>query len=361
MGMRGISRAPKILPQIRQATRQILAEWYQRHFNVQWNGGQQLKVLVESWPGFTANDWSETLDSDFNGWEQLIEVHFVRNSLERYALVPEMEVYVSTWLTSDLLARSRRLRWVHLAIAGVEFLEELEIPPQVKITTVAGVAANGIAEHVIGLMIALDRRLDLALKRQQRWTWNQQDIVEHIRGLRGRTVGVVGLGHNGRAVVGLAKAVGMQVVGLDKRHDLTVEGMEAIYSPDALPVLLRESDFVVLCVPLTSETRGLIGRTELEALGRDSYLINVARGEVVDEDALAWALRNGIIAGAALDVLSVEPPPRFHPLRRCPNLIITPHVAGNIYTFRGEIRKRFAHNLKAFASGGELEGLYQRV
>ena len=361
MGIRGTSRAPRILPRIKQATRKILAEWYQRRFNVQWNGGQELKVLIETWPGFTAKDWIQTLNGDFNGWEQLIEIHFVRNSLERYALVPEMEVYVSTWLTSDLLARSRRLRWVHLTMAGVEFLEELEIPPHVKITTAAGVAANGIAEHVIGLMIALDRRLDLALKRQQRWAWNQQGIVEHILGLRGRTVGVVGLGHNGRAVARLAKAVGMRVIGLDKRRDLTVEGVEAIYGPDALPVLLGEADFVVLCVPLTRETRGLIGLTELEALGQDSYLINVARGEIVEEEALAWALRNGVIAGAALDVLSVEPPQRFHPLRRCPNLIITPHLAGNIYTFRDEIRKRFVRNLKAFTSGGELGGVYQHV
>ena len=361
MEIRGIARSPGIRSRIQQATRQILAEWYQRRFNVRWNGGQELKVLIETWPGFTAKDWIQTLDGDFDGWKQLTEVRFVRDSLERYVLAPEMEVYVSTWLTSDLLARSCQLRWAHLTMAGVEFLEELEIPPHVKITTAAGVAANGIAEHVLGLVIALDRRLDLALKRRQRWVWNQQGIVEHIRGLKGRMVGVVGLGHNGQAVARLAKAVGMRVVGLDRRRDLMVEGVEAIYSPDALPVLLSKSDFVVLCVPLTSETRGLMGRTELEVLGRDSYLINVARGEVVDEDALAWALRNGIIAGAALDVLSVEPPPRFHPLRRCPNLIITPHVAGNIYTFRDEIRKRFVRSLKAFASGGELEGLYQRV
>lgn len=361
MKTRGIFGSSGMLPQIRQTARQILAGWYQRRFDAQWNRGQQLKVLIETGAGFTANDWIKALNSDFDGWEQLLEVRFVRNSLERYALAPGMDVYVSTWLTSDLLARSRQLRWVHLTIAGVEFLEELEIPPHVKITIASGVAAEGIAEHVIGLMIVLDRRLDLAIKQQQRWVWNQEGIVEHIRGLRGRTVGVVGLGHNGQAVARLAKAVGMRVIGLTRQPEQTIEEVEVVYGLDGLPTLLSQSDFVVMCVPLTRETHGLVGKAELDALGHDSYLINVARGGVVDERDLAWALRKGIIAGAALDVLSVEPPSGFHPLRRCPNLIITPHVAGNIYTFRHEIRRRFVHNLKAFVSGGELEGLYQHV
>lgn len=355
MRIRGISR------QIRRITKQIFSKWYRRRYNVQWNNSQRLKVLIETWSGFTATGWIKTLNNDFDGWEQFIEVHFVKNSLERYILAPEMEVYVSTWLTSDLLAQSCRLRWVHLAIAGVEFLEDMRIPPEVKVTTAVGVAADSLAEHVIGLFIMLARRLDLAVKRQRRWSWEQKGIVEKIRTLKGGKVGIVGLGHNGLAVARLARALGMRVVGLDKRRELTSEDVETVYQPSALLVLLMESDFVVLCVPLTRETRGLIGRPELEALGCSSYLINVARGEVVDEDALGWALRNGIIAGAAIDVLSIEPPPRFNSLRRCPNLIITPHMAGNIYSFRDEIRRRFVSNLKAFASGDELESLYQNV
>jgi len=355
------SKSVGFLPKVKRVARRVFVRIYKRHSMVQWSSGQNLKVLIETWPGFTKEDWIQALDSDFEGWNQLVEICFVQNSLERYALAADMEVYVSTWLTPDLLVDSPKLKWVHLTLGGVEFLNDLEIPSHLKITTASGLTANGIAEHVLGLMIALDRRFDLALKRNQRWKWDQVGILEHIRCLKGRTVGIVGLGHNGRAVANLGKAMGMQVIGLDKRTDLAPEGVEKIYAPNELSELLKKADFVVLCVSLTKETKKLIGSQELEQLGRDSYLINVSRGEVVDEDCLSWALRNGIIAGAALDVLSVEPPSRFNPLRRCPNLIITPHIAGNIYTFRGEIRKRFVQNLKVFLSSGELEGLYHHV
>jgi len=288
-------------------------------------------------------------------------MRFVRGSAERHILAPEMHVFVSTWLDADLLDRARELRWVDLALAGVEFLEDIDIPARLQITSAAGVAAEGIAEHVLGLMIALDRRFDLAVRRLDRWVWSQHGIVENIGGLKGRTVGVVGLGHNGRAVARRARAVGMRVIGLDKCRDLVVDGIEATYYPDSLYEFLRAADFAVLCVPLTMETRGMIGCAELEALGSAGYLINVARGAVIDEKALAQALRRGDIAGAALDVLSQEPPGTFHPLRGCPNLIVTPHVAGNIYTFRREIQRRFAVNLWSHVEGGNLTGLCRRA
>jgi phosphoglycerate dehydrogenase-like enzyme len=155
--------------------------------------------------------------------------------------------------------------------------------------------------------------------------------------------------------------MGMRVIGLDKQSQLKMEGVEVMCGLEKLPELLARVDFLVLCVPLTEETRGLIGRKEITMLGRNSYLINVARGGIVDEEALGWALRRRVIAGAALDVLSSEPPSPFHVLRNCPNLILTPHVAGNIYTFRDAIIQRFVRNLKAFVNGSELEGIYTRV
>ena len=124
----------------------------------------------------------------------------------------------------------------------------------------------------------------------------QRGVVEHIRGLRGRTLGVIGLGHNGRAVARLACAMGMHVLGLDVRAGLTVDGVEAMYGPQGLHDLLRAADFCVLCVPLTARTRGMIDAAELAALGPKGYLINVARGAVVDERALGRALRRGQIA-----------------------------------------------------------------
>jgi phosphoglycerate dehydrogenase-like enzyme len=347
--------------QLKQAARLITNQVNRRRPVAQWSDGQQLRVLIETWPGFMETDWLQSLNRYFSGWNDLVEVRFAEKKWERLVLAARMQVYASTWLTSDFIACSPSLQWVYLALGGIEFLENLEVPSRTKITTASGISADGIAEHVIGLMVALDRRLDLAIRFQKKWRWRQAGILENIHGLRGRTVGVVGLGHNGRAVARLALAMGMRVIGLDKQSGSRIEGVEAVYGPENLPELLAKVDFLVLCVPLTEETRGLIGRKELTMLGRDSYLINVARGGIVDEKALAWALRNRIIVGAALDVLASEPPSAFHALRNCPNLILTPHIAGNIYTFRDAIRQRFVRNLKAFVSGGELEGIYTRV
>ena len=347
-----------MMRKLRKLSIKLLSEWYQRRHNIQWNEESLPHVAIECWSGFMADNWLQTLDSEFSEWRHLVEIQFIQNTFERYALEPGMDMYVSTWLTSDLLSSSPRLKWVQLMVAGAEFLEGIDIPSQLQITTVAGVASAGVAEHVIGLMIALDRRFDIACVRQRKWVWQQDGLLENIRGLRGHTVGIIGLGNIGQAVAVLAKGMGMRVIGMSRRRHGTCEWLDVWYGPEELLELLSQADFVVLCVPLNSETEGMMGRKELASLGKDSYLINVARGKLIDEYTLAWALKKGIIAGAALDVLSSEPPPRRHPLRRCPNLIITPHIAGNIYTFREEIRRRFAHNLRAFLNGGELEGLY---
>lgn len=346
-----------VMGKLKQPILRILSKQYKRRHDVVWEKESLLHIGIECWPGFTANDWIRVLDSEFNDWQDFVETYFIHNRFECSIISPEMDVYVSTWLTSDLIKISPRLKWVQLLTAGAEFLEDMDIPSELKITTVSGVASGGVAEHAIALMMALDRRIDLACIRQRRWIWKQKDILENIKGLYGRTVGIIGLGNIGKAVAILAKRMDMEVIGMS-RHYTKFDELDTWYAPDELLKLLSKSDFVVLCLPLTKETKGIIGRDELLALGEDSYLINVARGRLVDEYALAWALKKRIIAGAALDVLSSEPPHRRHPLRNCPNLIITPHVAGNIYTFREEIKKRFICNLKVFLNGRQMEGLY---
>lgn len=322
-----------------------------------WEINNKIKVLLEIRNGFSQEDWLQALHGGFTGWENHIDIRFVCSRLDRLVLLPEAEIYFSTSLTPNILKLSKRLKWVHLASVGVEYLEGLSIPPHLIISTSSGISADYVGEHVLGLIIALDRRFALAIARQQEWRWNQVGILEGIRGLKGRTVGIVGLGHNGRAVSQVAKMLGMKVIGLDQNCDVLVPTADKIYITGELDHLLKNSDFVVLCVPSTRKTRGMIQRRELNIMRPDAYLINVARGDVINEIDLAEALRKGIIAGAALDVLSAEPPSRKHPLKGCPNLIITPHVAGNIYTVRREIQNRFVRNLKAYIAGDELEGV----
>lgn len=316
-----------------------------------WGRDERLRVLVEEAPGFGPDEWEDALDEGFPRWREQVEVAFSADRRTRKALVADADVFVASWITQKLIDAGRKLRWVHVTLSGQDFADELEVPEEIAVTNAAGVASRGIAEHVAGLMIALDRRFDRAFARQQRWDWSQDGILDGIRGLRGATAGIVGLGHSGRAVARTCAALGMDVVALT-RSGQPAEGVRHVYASDRLETMLHEARFVILCAPLTRETRGMVGAPELQALGPDSFLVNVARGELVDEGALATALREGTIAGAALDVLSREPPPRRHPLRGCPNLIVTPHVAGNVNTFAPEIRAQFVAELRRVCERG---------
>jgi D-3-phosphoglycerate dehydrogenase len=149
----------------------------------------------------------------------------------------------------------------------------------------------------------------------------------------------------------------MTVVYYDTRDSVHNDVAQRCASLDEL---LAQSDFVLLCVPLSAATRRMITAKELNRMKKSAYLINVARGEVVDERDLARRLKQHDIAGAATDVLSEEPPSFFHTLYGCPNLIITPHVAGNIYTYREAIRRRFVMNMRAFIEKKPLDGLYKQ-
>ena len=307
---------------------------------------ERLTVLVEPGPGFEEGDWVASLDEGFPEWRDAVELRFAEGRWARRSLLPRAHVFVSTWVSQKLVARGERLEWIHVAMSGADGLDRIELRDGLEVTSAAGVAAGGMAEHALGLMIALDRSFHVAAERTASWSWEQSGILERIGGLRGRTVAVVGLGHSGRAVAARTRAFGMRVLGVS-RSDTAAAEVDELLSPDALARALEDADFAVLCAAVTEETRGLIGERELEALGPRGYLVNVARGELVDEAALARALKRGAIAGAGLDVLTEEPPDRRHVLRGCPNLIVTPHVAGNVYTFRREIRADFVERLRA--------------
>jgi len=340
----------------RWVARSVMAAAYRRRLSDPWDKQGPCRVLIDTCQGFAAEDWATSLGSEFSGRQGAFQVRFSGRWSRLLALAPEAGVIVTPRASPQVLSEARALRWLHLLTAGAENLEGLRLGSSVLITTSTGIAASGVAEHVLGLMLALSRRLDLAFERQRSGYWDQRGIVEQIRPLRGCVVGIVGLGANGRAVARLASGVGMRVVGLDLRCEQPIPDVDLLLGPDRLTELLSASDFIVLCVPLTAKTRSLIGENELRAMKPRACLINVARGAVIDEAALARALRSGRVAGAALDVRSVEPPRFFDPLWRCPNLILTPHVAGNIYTFRDEIRRHFVLSLKAFLAGDELEG-----
>jgi phosphoglycerate dehydrogenase-like enzyme len=226
------------------------------------------------------------------------------------------------------------------------------------------VFSRPIAEYVILMMLAAARRLPQLLELQAERTWQPLEARE----LRDVTVGIVGLGSIGRAVGALATAFGCRVIATRRRAEsgaAAADGagdepflgsvmLDRVLPPDRLPELLAEADFVVLAAPLTADTVGLIGEDAIAAMKPGAWVINVARGELVDEPALARALRSGRIGGAVLDTFREEPLPAGSPLYDLPNVILTPHTSWSSTRVLDRSVDLFCDNLRRYAAGQPL-------
>ncbi len=242
-------------------------------------------------------------------------------------------------------------RWIAVGGSGVDHLGPWD-SARTTVTNAAGIAADQMAEFVIGA--ALHFRLDVpGLMREQaarRWGADRQ-----MRPLRGGTCLIVGLGRTGMAVARRAAAMGLRIIGV--RATATpapAPEIDAVYPPGALPDLWPLADLVVVCTPLTPATRGLVGASALAAMKPDAVLVDVSRGGVVDGAALVAALESGYLAGAALDVFETEPLPPSHPLWTAPRTLISPHASAVYDTWEAETVAFFCENLARFAAGEPL-------
>jgi phosphoglycerate dehydrogenase-like enzyme len=279
------------------------------------------------------------------------------------------------------LAGAPHLAWVQLHMAGVDALAShpLYTQSRVALTTTSGVHAATIAEYAITVMLALAHRVPRMVEWKGRGGWppdEQRWPLFVPSEVRGATLGIVGYGSIGRELARIARtAFAMTVLACkrdparrrDDGYALPGTGdpdgvfPDAWLSPAQLPELLARSDVVVLCAPLTAETRGLIGARELAAMKPTAYLINVGRGASVDEAALAQALTDKRIAGAAIDVFAQEPPPAGHPLYAADDVIVSPHVSGFLPTYDERCTDLFAENLRRYLAGQPLLNLVDRT
>ena len=238
-----------------------------------------------------------------------------------------------TWVLSPAeLTAAPRLRWVHTsAVAvGTLCLDALEAR-QVVVTNTRGVQGGPIAEHVFATLLALTHRLPFALERQLAGVWSQNAFVgEHLPvRLAGLCLGVIGLGSIGVEVCRLGTAFGMRVIGVRRHPDRGApEGVHEVWGPERLDDLAAAADVLVVAAPSTGETEALLDARRIGLMKRGAWLVNVARGQLVDAAALRHALESGALSGAALDVFAEEPLPADSPLWRAPNLLITPHTSG---------------------------------
>ncbi len=280
------------------------------------------------------------------------------------AALADAEVFVGWHFPAEHFAAARRLRWVHSASAGIEanLFPEL-VASKVILTNSAGLHAVSIPEHVLGQMLVLARNFHEALRLQARAQWNRFGVLSFggsIRELHGANLAILGAGAIGRNLAQRAAALGMHVRVMRRDPTRRVDGAEAVVAPAALHELLAWADFVVCALPLTNETRGVIDEAALRSLRSSAYLINVGRGEHIDEGALVHALRCGAIAGAALDVFNDEPLPSDHPFWSLPNLVLTPHISGYTPQYFEKMLALFEDNLDRYASGRPLRNVVDK-
>jgi phosphoglycerate dehydrogenase-like enzyme len=256
----------------------------------------------------------------------------------------------------SMVLEARRLKWLHVGGTGIDRLRPLsDLDPELMITNTPGLNAEMIADYVICVILMLTWDFPRLVRNQLERLWERWPVDT----VQGKVLALIGVGNIGRAVISRATVLGMRVMGV-KRSPEPVPGLEQVVGLDQLHQILRLADFVVLAVPLTSETWGMIGPRELEAMKKSAYLINVCRGNVVQERALITALQRGHIAGAALDVFENEPLPADSELWGFKNVIISPHISSWSKDYRMRAAEIFWVNLERYLSGNPLLHIIDR-
>ena len=292
------------------------------------------------------------------------------------ALEDSVEVLYTVYLPANL-SRASRLQWVQMHAAGVDHvLDHPIMKSDMLLTTASGIHATPIAEYVFASILAFNRRVPRMLYYQSRREWPQgRWNLFASPELRSSTLGIVGYGSIGREVGRIARCFGMRVVAtkrsVSQMRDVgyAVQGLgdregvllDEVFPPDRLSEMLGLCDYVVVAVPLTPETRKLIGEAELRAMKPSAYLVNISRGGTVDEGVLLRALQEGWIAGAGLDVFEEEPLSSDSPLYDLEHVILSPHVAGFTLCYDERASDLFAENLRRYLAGEPLLNLVDKA
>ena len=272
--------------------------------------------------------------------------------------IVDAEIAIAWSIRPAQVSAAKNLRWIHSPAAAVHQLMFPEfVNSEIILTNAREVHGPVVAEHVIALIFALAKKIPESARLQQKHVWGQQilwDELPRVREVAGATVGIVGLGSIGRAVATSAKALGMKVIAMREHPEKGSEGADVVFGPAQIGEIFRQADYIVLAVPVTDGTKAIANAERLALMKPGACLINVGRGPLVDEPALAAALREKTIGGAALDVFPKEPLPADSPLWDVPNLLITPHTAALTDKLWERHYALFSENLRRYLGGQPL-------
>ena len=292
---------------------------------------EETKLVICVWHPFT--EWRpkpvmpETIR---RRWPAMRVVHLPNyDNLPRE--LPDTDILIGYSIRAEQLTFARKLKWVHSTAAGVAQLMYPELRnSKIVVTNASGIFSVPMAEHTMGMILALARNFPDSVRFQDQAAWGQQqlwDKPQHFSEINGRVLLIVGFGSIGKELARRARAFEMRVWGVTRSGRGDAALAERVVPASQLNDVLPEADYVVLAAPETPETKQLISAAQFAQMKKGARFLNVGRGSLVDEAALMDALRGGRLAGAALDVTSVEPLPAESPLWRAPNLFLTPHTS----------------------------------
>jgi phosphoglycerate dehydrogenase-like enzyme len=271
------------------------------------------------------------------------------------AEIADADAMVGVQLTPELFPKAKKLKWLHISSAGVErhggqvgLFPEL-IASEIVVTNAKNVYGPQIADHAFAFLLALTRRLNITLPRQnlQEWPAGRSGMIE----LDGKTAVIIGVGGIGSQIAQRAHAFGMKVIGVDIRDIPIRMEVQRVVPPDMLDEVLPQADVVFVSVPHTPKSEGMMGAREFELMKKGSYFIAMSRGKIYDHMALAKALDSGKLAGAGLDATEPEPLPKGHPLWKFPNVVITPHTSGGSDNLQARLDHLVKENIRRFGAG----------
>lgn len=281
-------------------------------------------------------------------------IEHIQNDIEIAATALPLDLHL-------LVLRGEKLKWVQQWGAGVNWI--MQYPELIRkdfiLTNVSGIHAIPISEQIVGYLLAFARSLHHAIRAQgERGWWKPERST--LFELAGKTMLIIGTGAIGARTAYLAQALDMRVLGVRRNPEREINGVEAMFAPDQLLELLPEADFVVLTIPLTQETKGMIGEPELRAMKSNAYILNIGRGGTIQEKVLVRALQKGWIAGAGLDVFEKEPLPEDSPLWDMDNVIITAHYSGSTPHYNERAMRIFTDNLRRYMAGEPLKNVVDK-
>ena len=276
-----------------------------------------------------------------------VSVHAAKKEDEIGDFIEKADILLLIRISNELIKRASNLKWIQALTTGVDYIVNLpSLKKDVLITSTRGIHGPQVSEMAFLLMLALNCKFPQVIRNQDQGVWERWPR----KLLHQKKVGILGVGVIGEELARKCKAFGMTVLGVDiiKRK---IDAVDYFYGPEDLIKVTREVDYFIIVAPKTPQTEKVIGAQVLSSMKPTSFLINLGRGEIVDENALIQALNSQKIAGAALDTFCTEPLPKDHPFWRMKNVIVSPHVGGMSDIYITQALSIFGENLRRFLKG----------